>query len=154
VDTFDQSATYNWALAPGSYYKAGAAGQASDGTDMGVNMITLNAALGPADPLTITTTTLSSIRVGQPVSTSVYAELGTLPYTWDISAGALPAGISLNASTGALTGTPTTVETASFTVRVTDSLSITDTQALSWVVSPFVSQFSGGRTTSSGTIIK
>jgi hypothetical protein len=39
--------------------------------------------------------------------------------TWDISTGALPAGLSLNASTGIITGTPTTGGPASFTVRAT-----------------------------------
>jgi hypothetical protein len=39
--------------------------------------------------------------------------------TWDVSAGALPAGLALNSSTGIITGTPTTGGPASFTVRAT-----------------------------------
>lgn len=52
---------------------------------------------------------------------------GTGPYTFAISAGALPGGLSLNASTGAVTGTPTTPGQYSFTIRVTDNVAATDT---------------------------
>jgi hypothetical protein len=46
---------------------------------------------------------------------------GQTPYTWSLSAGALPAGLRLGAQSGAITGTPTTAGTSSFTVRVTGS---------------------------------
>src|SRR5204862_277704 len=45
---------------------------------------------------------------------------GTPPYTWSIISGALPAGLGLNPSTGAIAGTPTDGP-GIFTVRVTDS---------------------------------
>lgn len=45
---------------------------------------------------------------------------GVGPYTYSISAGALPAGTSLNASTGVWSGTPTTAASYSFTVKTTD----------------------------------
>lgn len=45
---------------------------------------------------------------------------GTGPYTFTISAGALPSGLSLN-TTGALSGTPTAGGTFNFTVQATDS---------------------------------
>ena len=48
-----------------------------------------------------------------------------------MSAGTLPAGITLNASTGVLAGTPTVGGTFSFTVTVTDSGSQTATKATS-----------------------
>jgi len=41
------------------------------------------------------------------------------PYTWSVVSGALPAGLALS-TTGALTGTPSTADTADFTVRVVD----------------------------------
>jgi hypothetical protein len=52
--------------------------------------------------------------------------------TWDISAGALPAGLTLSAA-GAISGTPSNVvgEVANFTVRATDSVGQTATKALS-----------------------
>ena len=46
---------------------------------------------------------------------------GTMPYQWAITAGALPAGISLTADTGTLFGKPTTTGNYVFTVTVTDS---------------------------------
>ena len=40
------------------------------------------------------------------------------PYTFAVSVGALPTGLSLNTSTGEITGTPTTSGTASYTIAV------------------------------------
>ncbi len=39
---------------------------------------------------------------------------------WSVSDGALPDGLTLNASTGTLSGTPTTVGTFNFTIRMSD----------------------------------
>ena len=41
-------------------------------------------------------------------------------YSWTISAGALPAGLSLDAATGAITGTPAAIGSSSFTITVAD----------------------------------
>jgi hypothetical protein len=46
---------------------------------------------------------------------------GVTPYTWSISSGSLPAGLSLNSSTGTISGTPTTAGLSSFTIQVADS---------------------------------
>ena len=46
---------------------------------------------------------------------------GVAPYTWSISSGSLPAGLSLNSSTGTISGTPTTAGLSSFTIQVADS---------------------------------
>ncbi len=46
---------------------------------------------------------------------------GTAPFTWTLTAGALPAGLRLNTSTGLIAGTPTTRETTSVTLRVADA---------------------------------
>jgi hypothetical protein len=48
---------------------------------------------------------------------------GATPYTWSLLSGTLPAGLSLNTSTGGITGTPTTAGTSNFTVQVADSSS-------------------------------
>lgn len=45
----------------------------------------------------------------------------TAPLTWAVSAGALPPGLSLNAQSGAISGTPTQAGLFNFTARVTDS---------------------------------
>jgi hypothetical protein len=44
------------------------------------------------------------------------------PNTWVVTGGALPTGVSLNGSTGLLSGTPTAVGTYNFSIQVTDSL--------------------------------
>ena len=44
-----------------------------------------------------------------------------LPATWSIPTGSLPSGLSLNASTGAITGTPTAAGAYSFTLRATNA---------------------------------
>lgn len=52
-------------------------------------------------------------------SQTLAATGGTDPLVWAVSAGSLPAGLELNASTGELAGTPTTVGNSQFTVQVT-----------------------------------
>jgi len=84
--------------------------------------------------LSIQTTSLPNGQLSVAYSTTLQATGGTTPYTWAVSSGSLPAGLSLNATTGAITGTPTASGAASFTARVTDSTSATATQALSIVV--------------------
>ncbi len=76
-----------------------------------------------APPLSVTTNSLPGDTLGTAYSQTLAATGGIKSYTWSISAGALPAGLSLNASTGAVTGTPTGSVTGpiSFTVKVTDS---------------------------------
>ena len=74
--------------------------------------------------LTITTTSpLPNGQVAGPYSETLAATEGTGDYTWSITAGSLPAGLSLNAETGEISGTPTTVGTSSFTVFVFDDTS-------------------------------
>ncbi|MCB9384653.1 MAG: putative Ig domain-containing protein [Bryobacterales bacterium] len=92
--------------------------------------LTLQVLEGP----TITTSSFNQTTVGQSVSVTLAATNGTTPYTWSISAGVLPAGLSLNPSTGAITGSPATAGTASFTARVSDANSVTDSKALSMTV--------------------
>ena len=69
--------------------------------------------------------------VGTPYSFTLSAAGGTTPYTWSISSGSLPAGLTLNTSTGVVSGTPTLAGTSSFTAKVTDSKGKTATFATS-----------------------
>ena len=75
-------------------------------------------------------------EVGVPYSDQLTVTGGTSPFTWSVSAGSLPAGVTLNASTGLLSGTPTTAGTYSFTVKVTDSSSQSNTEAVTLTVIP------------------
>jgi Putative Ig domain len=76
--------------------------------------LTVNAA-----PLVITTTSLASGTVGVAYSSAIGASGGTTPYTY--AASNLPSGLSINASTGAISGTPTQSGTTTSSLTVTDS---------------------------------
>jgi hypothetical protein len=103
---------------------------------------------------TITTTSLPSGVVGTAYSQTLEASYGTSPYTWSISAGSLPTGLSINATSGNIHGTPTTAATSTFTAMVTDNLSVTATQALSIIINPAPSTDAtlSNLTISSGTL--
>ena len=80
---------------------------------------------GPG-PLSIATQSpLPSGTVNQPYATVVGGSGGTTPYTWSLASGspALPAGLSLNATTGAIVGTPTALETTTPIFRLQDAAS-------------------------------
>ena len=102
-----------------------------DGLFTATCTVTVNA---PDAAPTITTDTLPDGKVGEAYSQTL-TSTGTAPITWSIDGG-LPAGLSLNADTGEISGTPTADGTAKFTVKATNSagsntkeLSITITKA-------------------------
>ncbi len=68
----------------------------------------------------VATTTLKKAQVGVPYNRTISSTGGTPPDTWSQTGGVLPPGLSL-ASTGTISGVPTTAGTYSFTVRVADS---------------------------------
>jgi uncharacterized protein (TIGR03437 family) len=70
--------------------------------------------------ITLDPATLPAGVSGTAYNQTVTATGGTAAYTFSVSSGALPAGLSLAAS-GALTGTPATAGNVSFTVRATDA---------------------------------
>lgn len=59
--------------------------------------------------------------VGTPYSTTLQASGGTGPYTFSIASGALPAGLTLNAATGVISGTPSAAGASAFTAQVRDA---------------------------------
>lgn len=67
---------------------------------------------------------------GTAYSETISAQGGTGPYTFAITSGALPAGLSLSTS-GTISGTPTATGTSTFTVTVTDSGGATGSQPFS-----------------------
>ena len=83
----------------------------------------LTLTISPALPtLVITTASLPNGQVGSLYSTTLAATGGMKPYTWTTTSGTLPAGLALNASTGAITGTPTATATnTTLTFQVKDS---------------------------------
>ncbi len=72
----------------------------------------------PAPQVTCSPVTTGS--VGVPFSSVPLGSSGGVPpYTFSVTSGSLPPGLSLNASTGAVTGTPTAPGT--FTITITDA---------------------------------
>jgi len=76
-------------------------------------------------PPTVVTTSLPSGGTSTPYSASLGVAGGTAPYTWSVTAGALPAGLTLAPATGVISGTPTTAGTSTLSVRVTDAKGLT-----------------------------
>jgi hypothetical protein len=72
-------------------------------------------------PLSVATTTLPNGNVGSAYNRTILANGGTPPYSWSVIAGTLPTGLSLNSTTGSVTGTPTTTGSFAFRVQVNDS---------------------------------
>ncbi len=73
-----------------------------------------------AAPIVVNPASLPSGTVGSAYSQTVSATGGSGGFSYSLSAGALPAGLTLNASSGVISGTPTTAGASSFTVRATD----------------------------------
>jgi subtilisin family serine protease len=113
-----------------------ATGQA--GTQISYNTISLSDATAyrcstPAAPIapTISGSPLPDGTTGIAYSSGFTASGGVSPYTWSITSGSLPAGLLLSSSAGAITGTPTTTGTASFTVQATGADGGTSTRSTS-----------------------
>jgi hypothetical protein len=69
--------------------------------------------------ITVNPATAQNGFVGTPYSQTFTQTGGGASPTWSVSAGVLPNGLSLNASSGLLSGTPTTPGTVNFTIRAT-----------------------------------
>ena len=78
---------------------------------------------------TITTSSLPDGKVGEAYSQTLTAD-GTTPITWNIIGGTLPESLTLNETTGKISGTPTAAGTASFTAKAENSAG-SDTKELS-----------------------
>jgi hypothetical protein len=74
--------------------------------------------------------------VGASYNQQVTASGGLPPYLWQVSGGALPPGLSLNPSTGVISGTPTGTGTFSFTILVKDAGSSTTARDLQMLIGP------------------
>lgn len=85
-------------------------------------------------PVGVTCAIQSVALIGQTYSSRVNAYGGTGPYTFSITSGSLPPGLTLNTSTGTITGTPTTAGTFPYTITATDSLGATGSSSCQIVI--------------------
>ncbi len=85
----------------------------------------------------ITTTSLAAATAGTAYSATLSRSGGTSPFAWTVTSGTLPAGLTLNASSGAISGTPTAASSGSVTFQVTDAAGISATsQPIVFTVNP------------------
>ncbi len=68
------------------------------------------------------------------VSVPLAATGGTTPYAWSDPNGTLPPGLTVNSSTGVISGRPSTAGTYPVTIKVTDSGNRTATATFTWTV--------------------
>ncbi len=112
---------------PDYYY--GVVGIADGNPVIGYQDIDLSALPPPGLTLLAASPTLGNVQ--QAYSDTLEAVGGAIPYSWQLLAGSLPAGLSLNATTGEISGTPTSAGSFTFTVEVADSESDTDSAEIS-----------------------
>jgi hypothetical protein len=77
-------------------------------------------------------------EVGSSYNVPLVVGGGTAPYTFTISSGQLPAGLVISASSGTVSGTPSSAGTFNFGVSVTDSKSVGGSQTFQVIISPAI----------------
>ncbi|HMY72618.1 MAG TPA: Ig domain-containing protein, partial [Blastocatellia bacterium] len=82
--------------------------------------LTINAAPCPTITVSPTDPALTAGTAGSAYSQTFTQTGGAGAINWSVSAGTLPGGLTLNSSTGVLSGSPTTAGTSTFTIRATD----------------------------------
>ncbi len=96
--------------------------------DASGNPFTVNVAIGAAtSPITVSPTSLPTPQVGTSYSQTLSSSGGTAPYSYALTAGSLPSGLSLSGST--ISGTPNQAGSYSATITVTDNVGTTGTKS-------------------------
>jgi hypothetical protein len=83
---------------------------------------------------TITSTVITQATVNVPYSFYMQASGGSGSYTWAITSGSMPPGLSFNDTTAQISGTPTTPGNYPFTMKVTDSNNLSGSANLTLTV--------------------
>ncbi|GAA4486364.1 hypothetical protein GCM10023191_012330 [Actinoallomurus oryzae] len=86
--------------------------------------------------VTVTNPGSQTSTVGTAVSLQIQASDSASGQTLTYSASGLPAGLSINASTGVISGTPTTASTSTVTVTAQDTTGASGSASFSWTVNP------------------
>ena len=115
VKTFSSATNTATGLSPGTGYSFSWSAQDSDGATASGNYTFYTDNAPPSNPPVWTDNTLAGFTNASAYSDGVSA---TNSPTYSVTVGSLPTGISLNSSTGAVTGTPTVSgQSYSFTIR-------------------------------------
>ncbi len=141
----DTPGTFSWSISEGSLPPGVLQGSVTENANIrlrgtpntaGTYTFTIRAAtLPPAAPDSFTrsytvvirpmeieqSATLPTARVGTAYSMPMSVAGGTAPYEWRVQSGALPTGMSLNATTGVLAGSPTVSGSYTFTINAKDT---------------------------------
>jgi hypothetical protein len=94
-------------------------------------VVTVNAPVVPPAKLAISSASLPEATEGNPYAAGLSATGGTPPYRWALASGKWPAGILLDAATGAIDGTTSQTGAFPVTVSATDASGQTASRALS-----------------------
>ncbi len=103
----------------------------ADSTKSGTASLTITP--GQQDSVSITTSSLPSATAGTAYSATLQATGGTAPYSWSLTSGILPTGLTLQ-STGLLSGTTSQTGQFNLTISVGDSSSPQQTATQSFVL--------------------
>jgi Ice-binding-like/Putative Ig domain/Dockerin type I domain/NHL repeat len=110
---------------------------ASNGATTSITTVSLTTTpLVTCPVVTVNPATLPNGDVGIPYNQTISNTGGTSPVTFSVTFGSVPAGLLLNAATGAITGTPTLAGTFSFTITATDANGCLGSRAYSIVIAP------------------
>ncbi len=140
-----QGASQNITLATGKFAVqsiwANDAGGGSGGCEVSHPIISNG---GGPNTVTVTNPGNQTSTVGSAVSLQIKAsDSGSSTLTYTVTG--LPAGLSINSASGAISGTPTTASTSSVTVKATDTTGASGTASLSWTVNPASTCTGGGQ---------
>ena len=126
------SSSNAWATSTGDYGIS--VGDSSAGLPLTGTLSVASGQLG--QPVTLTSPGPQEQVAGTSAALTLSAGDSTSGQTLTYSASGLPTGVSLNASTGAITGTPSTAGTSTVTVTVTDGNGATASQSFVWTIEP------------------
>jgi hypothetical protein len=89
-----------------------------------------------AAPVAASAPAAKPAEVGVPFTTTPTTTGGAAPFAWSVTAGSLPAGLTLNTATGAISGTPAAAGSFTVTLSVSEATASSATVPLALTVAP------------------